>query len=381
MNILRILTLNKHGDFQEVLFSSALSYLLDPNQDHRLGPRLLERIVKGVFPDIDQGSLESAKVEPERTLGSKGNVDLLITMGDKVLAIEVKIWDRSARNISRKDEHQVERYCKHLAKEFKNKDWQFIFLIPTSASPKCINEFKTVCMGELSGNVKLMTWIAGDPIEDKHDIPESNVIQESIYEMISGLMDDIPRVDLTLNTQWLIDSLIEIIPSLEKEIPEPGRFPNRDSMQDLPTWHIFQEFFKVGGRWPISLHSTVGIPYGLGNQRTELHGNSLYRIRTVSDYYSEINNLAKYLPENKFEIECWPDVYEECKEGIHAWLEEIELDKRAIRNDYHLDATKQKPAVIISLPNHIQIDEGQVSRFNHIVKEGFRMILRGKEDE
>jgi len=47
MNILRILTLNKHGDFEEVLFSSTLSYLLDPKQDHGLG-----KIAREVFPDM-----------------------------------------------------------------------------------------------------------------------------------------------------------------------------------------------------------------------------------------------------------------------------------------------------------------------------------------
>ena len=101
MNILRILTLNKHGDFEEVLFSSVLSYLLNPQQNHGLGSEFLERMAREWFPDIDQQSLDSAIVESERSLGKKGAIDLLITMGDKILAIEVKIWDRSARNVSK----------------------------------------------------------------------------------------------------------------------------------------------------------------------------------------------------------------------------------------------------------------------------------------
>ena len=72
-------------------------YLLDPSQDHGLGSQFLEKIAREAFPDIDQVSLDTAKVEPERVLGDKGNVDLLIKLGDKVLAIEVKIWDRSAK--------------------------------------------------------------------------------------------------------------------------------------------------------------------------------------------------------------------------------------------------------------------------------------------
>ncbi len=70
MNLLRIVTLNKHGDFEEVLFSSILSYILDPRQDHGLKSRFLELIVREVFPDIDQASLDMAEVMPERPLGT-----------------------------------------------------------------------------------------------------------------------------------------------------------------------------------------------------------------------------------------------------------------------------------------------------------------------
>jgi len=203
-----------------------------------------------------------------------------------------------------------------------------------------------------------------------------NVIQKSVEVMISELMNDISRVQLPLNTQWLIDSITDIIPEIVEKIPEPGRFPNKESLIRLPTWPIFKEFFNVGRRWPISLHSTVGIPFGFGNQRSELHGNSLYRIRTVTDYYTELSEREKYLPVEKVEIECWPDVYEDCKQEIRAWLEEIGLDERAVRYDYHLDSTKKEPAVVFSLNKDIQIDEEQVSRFNHILKDGFRRVPR-----
>lgn len=378
MNILRILTLNKHGDFEEVLFSSALSYLLDPKQDHGLGSKFLEILTREVFPGISQAHLDSAEVESEKVLDDKGSIDLLITLGDKVLAIEVKIWDRSARNISRNNEHQVERYCKYLGKEFKGRDWQFIFLIPTSASPRCIQEFKMVCAGEFRENVKLMTWNTGDPIDGGQDILEDNIIEKSIEMMLSELMNDIPRVKLSLNTQWLIDSLIDIIPEIAEKIPERGRFPNKDSLMHLPTWSIFNVFLNVGRRWPISLHSTVGIPFGFGNQRSELHGNSLYRIRTVTDYYIDSKEREKHLPTEKVEIEYWPDVYEECKEEIHAWLKGVGSDESAIRKDYHLDSAKKEPAVVLSLGKDIHVDEEQVNHMNQILKEGFRKVIQAE---
>ncbi len=376
MNILRIVTLNKHGDFEEVLFSSILSYILDPRQDHGLKSRFLELIVREVFPDIDQVSLDTAEVVPERLLGNTGKVDLLITLGDRILAIEVKIWDRSARNISSSNEHQVERYCQHLSEEFMNRDWKFIFLVPTTASRTCINEFKKVCDGKLGNKVKLMTWNPGDQVNESYGLSESSIIQKSILDIISDLMHNISRVELPLNTQWLLDSLIDIIPDLVEEIPEPGRFPNREHLIELPTWLIFNTIFTVGKRWPISLHTTVGIPYGWANQRSTLHGNSLYRIRTVTDYYTEVADRDNHLPINAVEIELWPDVYEASKESIHDWLKEIGLGKKALRFDYHLDSGKNESMMVVSIGKNVHIDEDNIERFNHILKEGFRNIAQ-----
>jgi hypothetical protein len=42
MNLFELMSLNKHGDYQEVLFTSALSYLLDPKEDHGLSDRCMD---------------------------------------------------------------------------------------------------------------------------------------------------------------------------------------------------------------------------------------------------------------------------------------------------------------------------------------------------
>ncbi len=67
-------------------------------------------------------------------------------------------------------------------------------------------------------------------------------------------------------------------------------------------------FFAAGKRWPISPHTTVGIPYGWADQRSEIHGNSLYRIRAVTDYYTDAADRENYLPTDRVELELWPDV-------------------------------------------------------------------------
>jgi hypothetical protein len=338
----------------------------------------LEKIAGEVFPDIDRARLDTAKVEPERTLGDKGNVDLLITLGDdKILAMEVKIWDRSAHNVSSNNEPQVERYCNHLAKEFDGKEWKFIFLIPAMTSRTCINEFKKVCNGDLNRHVKVMTWLPGDPGDDAHGLHEEHCISKSIEDIITELLSEIQRVDIPLNTLWLIDSLVEILPELVEETHDPGRFPNKALLSKLPTWPILETFFAVNNRWPSSLTTTVGFPYGRGDDRAELHKNSLYRVRTVTEYYTGLGDQEKHLPMNRVELELWPDVYEVTKEVIQDWLKELGLDQDAIREDYHLDGGKTK-TIVLSIDKDTSFEKEDVSRLNHILKEGFRKIIYKK---
>ena len=377
MNILRILTLNKHGDFEEVLFSSLLSYFLSPQNDHGLGNIFLEKVAREAFPQLDKSLLGSAVVTSERPLGNAGKVDILTTIGDKVLAIEVKIWDRSARNVSVNDESQLYRYCRQMATEFAGKDWILIFLIPTMASRTCISEFSRICEGEFKDNVMLMTW---NPGETADGFPTNRLIEKSVFELIVEVMADVKRVDLPLNTQWLLDSLYDIIPDLVEEIPEPGRFPNRDCLKNLSTWPIFEAFFTTNKRWPISLHTVVGMPYGWAGQRSGIHGNSLYRVRTVTDYYKDATDLEHYLPTDNVELELWPDVYEATRDEVNEWLVSLGLEQSALSDNRHLDANKNEMVKLISIKTGTEITTEDVERLNLILKDGFRRLMR-KEKE
>ena len=377
MNILRILTLNRHGDFEEVLFSSLLSYLLSPRNDHGLGHKFLGKVAREAFPQLEESLLDSAEVTPERPLGNAGKVDIFKTIGDKVLAIEVKIWDRSARNVSVSDEPQLHRYCRHLAMEFAGKDWKFIFLIPTIASRTCLDEFHRICDVQFKDKVRLMTW-TGEPMPD--DFPTNYMIRKSVLDLIGEVKADVNRVDLSLNTQWLLDSLEDIIPDLVENIPEPGRFPNRDCLKNLRTWPIFETFFAVNKRWPISLHTVVGIPYAWAGQRSELHGNSLYRVRTVVDYYKNATDRENYLPTDSVELELWPDVYEATRDEINERLVNSGLEQSVISDSRHLDANKNEVVKLISIKAGTEITTTDVERLNVILKGGFQRLMHGEKE-
>lgn len=129
----------------------------------------------------------------------------------------MKIWDRSAKNVSKSNERHLERYCHHISNEFKD-NWTFVFLIPTAASATCLGEFSGMCTPEFKDHVKLMTWVRSDTVSTGHDIPEGCIVQKSIMDMIGEILNEVKRVDLPLNTQWLLDSLSDVIPDLVEDI-------------------------------------------------------------------------------------------------------------------------------------------------------------------
>jgi len=140
-----------------------------------------------------------------------------------------------------------------------------------------------------------MTWNPGDPIDNVYNIPKNGYIEKSVLDIIGEIQSEIKRVDMPLNTQWLLDSLSEILPDIVEEIPEPGRFPNRDDLKKLATWPIFESFFLVGKRWPISLHTAVGIPFGWAGERSTLHGK-----QSLSDQNGDKLLYGRFEPKQIF---------------------------------------------------------------------------------
>jgi hypothetical protein len=57
----------------EVLFSSVLSYLINPKNDHGLNSKFLKLFASGIFNDVSEHELENAIVTPEKNLGFRTN--------------------------------------------------------------------------------------------------------------------------------------------------------------------------------------------------------------------------------------------------------------------------------------------------------------------
>jgi hypothetical protein len=367
MNIFKVLTLNKHSDYQEVLFTSTLSFLLNPKPDsetdHELKDVFLRDFLKTSNIDFPIEKGELIEVVPEKRLGNKGTVDIFIEnkTKEKVIAIEAKIWDRSAKNKSKEGISQLKRYCEYLSNEYTN-NWALIYLIPDENSRYCLEEFEEI-PESYKNNTHLLCWNYQTAPNQKNFI-ETSVIRQ--------LVNFNKTKKLNSYTKWIIESLIKIIPEIQNKIKEENRFPSMYELKDIEkTWPIFLLFFSKHNRWPNSKHTVVGIPFGKLNNKTTLHKNSLYRVRTTKTYYTQSDVKEKNLPIEEVEVEIWDDVYDVMKVKLNKWLPKV--CKLLDNNGYHLD-NKGNISVKILRFNEL-VEESVLDEFDKIMREGFNIII------
>ena len=123
-NIFQILRITKN----EIRHSNFLSWLLDPNESHKLGDIFLKRFLREVFSSekfdqidqIDVEGMDLSKVEIEREWK---NIDILIKLENVVVCIENKV-------LSKEHSNQLKRYKEIIENQFPNHDKTFVYLNP-----------------------------------------------------------------------------------------------------------------------------------------------------------------------------------------------------------------------------------------------------------
>lgn len=123
-NIFQILRITKN----EIRHSNFLSWLLDPNQSHKLGDIFLKRFLREVFSsdkfgEIDQVDVEGmdlSKVEIQREWK---NIDILIKLENIVVCVENKV-------LSKEHSNQLRRYKEIIENQFPNHHQTFVYLTP-----------------------------------------------------------------------------------------------------------------------------------------------------------------------------------------------------------------------------------------------------------
>lgn len=395
MNLFDLFSLNRHGAYREVLFSSALSYLLNPHADHGLGTSFLFKTlnllgVKLPKPeDIYKTVLQSEyclddEIEDD---DSYGDIDIIVTSPDFVVGIEMKVWDRSADNVSKADQKQLSRYAKVLremaAKNGHPDAWRLLFIVPRLGGPVCAEEFKSVYKEHACGNRCFVMPLMGVDTEDDiqrlaRETSEQNVITaplESLLKQVlsaDGLLHD--------RTKWVIASYIDFLERrvLYRENPDPQRFPSLEDLSEcnkcIPFLEMLTPFMDVEKRYPNARHTVIGIPYGRRREKVQFHGNCLYRIRTTRDFYGSFEEKDSHMPVTPLlQIELWPKVFAKCSSDLTAWLSSEARGTISGAEAVHLNEKRNTEVRLVEIARVWSRDE--VREFRAILEKGFKLAM------
>lgn len=129
-NIFQVLRISK----TEIRHSNFLSWLLDPNQSHKLGDIFLKRFLREVFSselfsDIDQVDVEGMDLHSLKIFREWKNLDLLIELPNVVVCIENKVDSKEHSN-------QLERYRNIVNYHFPDHKKTFVYLTPDGSIPE-----------------------------------------------------------------------------------------------------------------------------------------------------------------------------------------------------------------------------------------------------
>lgn len=129
-NIFQVLRISK----TEIRHSNFLSWLLDPNQSHKLGDIFLKRFLREVFSselfsDIDQVDVEGMDLHSLKIFREWKNLDLLIELPNVVVCIENKVDSKEHSN-------QLERYRNIVNDHFPDHKKTFVYLTPDGSIPE-----------------------------------------------------------------------------------------------------------------------------------------------------------------------------------------------------------------------------------------------------
>ena len=123
-NIFQILRISKN----EIRHSNFLSWLLDPNESHKLSDIFLKRFLREVFSsdkfgNIDQVDVEGMDLTKVTIQREWKNIDILIVLENVVVCIENKV-------LSKEHSNQLMRYREIIESNYPNHKQTFVFLTP-----------------------------------------------------------------------------------------------------------------------------------------------------------------------------------------------------------------------------------------------------------
>ena len=212
-NIFQILRITKN----EIRHSNFLSWLLDPNQSHKLGEIFLKRFLREVFSsdkfgDIDQVDVEGmdlSKVEIQREWK---NIDILIKLENVVVCVENKV-------LSKEHSNQLKRYKEIIENQFPNHHQTFVFLTPEGSSSEDESEsYEPISYEFIIDSLDRIISVYGESLNEQ----VKNYIKDYITIIKRELMGTDKLTELSKkiyqNHRELFDFIIEYKPELVDDL-------------------------------------------------------------------------------------------------------------------------------------------------------------------
>ena len=224
-NIFQILRISKN----EIRHSNFLSWLLDPNESHKLGDIFLKRFLREVFSsdkfvEIDQVDVEGmdlTKVEIQREWK---NIDILIVLENVVVCIENKV-------LSKEHSNQLMRYREIIESHYPNHKQTFVFLTPEGDTSESESEtYEPISYEFIVNSLERITSVYGESLNQQ----VKNYIKDYITIIKRELMGTDKLTELSKkifqNHKELFDFIIEHKPDVlddvktifEKQIQKRG---------------------------------------------------------------------------------------------------------------------------------------------------------------
>lgn len=161
-NIFQILKISNN----EIRHSNFLSWLLDPNQSHKLGDVFLKRFLREIFSsnkfsEIDQVDVEGMDLSKVDIRREWENIDILVELEDVVVCIENKV-------LAKEHSNQLTKYKDIIQRNFPDKYKTFVFLTPDgSDSQNEIDTYEPISYDFIVDSLERILSVYGDSINQQ----------------------------------------------------------------------------------------------------------------------------------------------------------------------------------------------------------------------
>tara|TARA_B100000780_G_scaffold256043_1_gene204981 strand:- start:82 stop:1284 length:1203 start_codon:yes stop_codon:yes gene_type:complete len=212
-NIFQILRISKN----EIRHSNFLSWLLDPNESHKLGDIFLKRFLREVFSsdkfgNIDQVDVEGMDLTKVTIQREWKNIDILIVLENVVVCIENKV-------LSKEHSNQLMRYREIIESNYPKHKQTFVFLTPEGDTSESESEtYEPISYEFIVNSLERIISVYGESLNQQ----VKNYIKDYITIIKRELMgtDKLTKLSKKIyqNHKELFDFIIEHKPELVDDL-------------------------------------------------------------------------------------------------------------------------------------------------------------------